>query len=61
MSFVGDGFSLLKEGKRYFLTYPSGALHGKVMKAEISELDYTAAKKGRISLIDFLSMYDLKG
>ena len=57
--FIGNGWSVKKAKNKYFLTYISGALQGKLNTIEISKDDYLLVKEKCIGLDELCIRYNV--
>jgi len=57
--FFGSGWSVKRENGKFYFSYLSGQLQGKISKVEISESDFEEAKKGRIEFDEMCRKYNV--
>ncbi len=57
--YFDNGWSVRREGKKFIFCYISGQLQGELKKIEISEVDFNAAKNGRISFDELCRKYNV--
>jgi hypothetical protein len=57
--FFGSGWSVKREGGRFYFSYLSGQLQGKSCKIEISESDFEGAKQGGLQFDEMCRKYNI--
>ncbi len=57
--FFGSGWSVKRDGTKYYFCYISGQLQGACQKVEITALDFEDIKKGNMSFNEICRKYQV--
>lgn len=58
--YVGNGWSVKKDGEIYIFEYISGSLQGQLKSIHISKEDFFAAKEGKITFDELCIKYNVR-